>query len=251
MLATVLAVAFGAGGCGLDGPALGHAPEPYAVLGGGACTGRPAPLSPDPMASYQWGRAVDTTPLQLFTRSPVGVTVRTGAGNVTGAASATTRTPAITVSGSCTVLLDFGAEMPGWLELDSADLASAAAVRLGVGEYDAPWESAPGSSYKAGTPKAYPGGGGGGGGKNHTTTTTYRLETNAELYEGVRFGFLFVEAGPAFRTFTITGLRLVVQTKAVNYTGHFHAATDPLLEKVWWTAAWTVRSNLLESYFGS
>lgn len=41
------------------------------------------------------------------------------------------------------------------------------------------------------------------------------------------------------------------QAKPVNYTGHFHSASDPLLEKVWWTAAWTVRSNLLAKYFGS
>jgi hypothetical protein len=82
--------------------------------------------------------------------------------------------------------------------------------------------------------------------------TTLRLETNLELYEGVRYGFLTVgNASGEFVPFKLGVVRAVSQAKPVNYTGRFHSATDPLLEKVWWTAAWTVRSNLLTEYFGS
>jgi hypothetical protein len=73
------------------------------------------------------------------------------------------------------------------------------------------------------------------------------LHTNGQLYEGVRYAFLTLVHG----SFTINALRLVVQTKPVNYTGHFAAPTDSLLESVWWVAAWTVRANFMEDFFGS
>jgi hypothetical protein len=54
-------------------------------------------------------------------------------------------------------------------------------------------------------------------------------------------GFLSVgNASGPFKPFTITTARAVAQAKPVNYTGHFHSESDPLLEQVWWTAAWTV-----------
>ena len=144
------------------------------------------------------------------------------------------------------LMLDFGAELPAWWEIDSPDLAASNAVlSMGVGEYNTPWQEGPGR-HKTGRPKRY--------------GSTYRLETgNAALYEGVRFAFLEVSAPPGATLipFTITCARLVVQTKPVNYAGHF-TASDPMVvshdhdgpgtaldprkqpcgqEKVWWTAA--------------
>ena len=78
-----------------------------------------------------------------------------------------------------------------------------AVVTLGIGEYDSPWQTGP-SGHKAARPKQYNG--------------TYRLETNPELYEGVRFGFIEV-ARPTtgdLKPFTITGVRLVVQVRMVS-----------------------------------
>ena len=90
-----------------------------------------------------------------------------------------------------------------WHAQDSPDLASSnAIVTLGVGEYDTPWQTGP-SGHKAASPKQYNG--------------TYRLETNPELYEGVRFGFIEV-AQPTtgdLKSFMITGVRLVVQVRIV------------------------------------
>ena len=71
------------------------------------------------------------------------------------------------------VMLDFGVEMPAWLEFDSPDLSTPDGVVMGVGEYAAPWQTGPSPhAHKIGTPKQY--------------NRTFRLETNPQLYEGVR-----------------------------------------------------------------
>lgn len=141
----------------------------------------------------------------------------------------------MTVVGSGGIMVDFGVELPAWVELDSPDLAPGdlPLLQLGTGEYAA--VDIIGTTAKQGVPKQYGG--------------TFRLETNAQLYEGVRYGFLFLTAAPS-RPFTVTALRAVVQTKPVNYTGAF-ASGDSQLDRVWYTAAYTVRANLEETYMGA
>jgi hypothetical protein len=75
------------------------------------------------------------------------------------------------------------------------------------------------------------------------------LETNAQLYEGVRFGFIFMSAAPA-QPFTITAFRAVAQAKPVNYTGSL-ASGDALLDRIYYVAAYTVRTNLERDYMGA
>ena len=225
-------------------PPLGKAPELYKPLHSGAFSGRAAPLSPDPLATYQFSPSVNATALQIFTVRPVHVAILSGTGCV-GCESLATETPAATITGPVQLRFDFGVELPAWLEVDTVgyNKSSSAPITMGVGEYHTPWQSG-GGSWKVGTPKEYPAEG--------AATTTLRLETNAELYEGLRYGFLTVGNGSGETApFKLGVVRAVAQAKPVNYTGHFHSATDPLLEKVWWTAAWTVRSNLLTEYFGS
>ena len=223
-------------------PPLGSAPGLYKPLHSGAFSGRAAPLSPDPLVTYQFDPSVNATALQIFTVRPVEVVVLSGTGCV-GCDTLSTETPSATISGPVQLRFDFGVELPAWLEVDTKGYQSSSVpIRMGVGEYHTPWQSG-GGSWKADTPKEYPGGAG-----RHTL----RLETNPELYEGLRYGFFTVgNASGAFVPFQLGVVRAVAQAKPVNYTGHFHSATDPLLEKVWWTAAWTVRSNLLTEYFGS
>ena len=82
---------------------------------------------------------------------------------------------------------------------------------------------------------------------------TYRLETNPvgpELYEGVRYGFITLRSAPS-APFTISALRAVAQAKPMNYVGAFSSAGDPLLERVWYTAAYTVRVCAQSDYMGS
>ena len=69
-------------------PPFGDAPELYKPLHGGGFTNRAAPMSPDPLAEYQWGPDIDTTPLQVYTMRPIQVAVQ--AGEVVGVSSLTT-----------------------------------------------------------------------------------------------------------------------------------------------------------------
>jgi len=142
---------------------------------------------------------------------------------------------AVTVTGGGGIIIDFGTELPAWLEVDSPDLAAVdlPLLQLGTGEYSA--VDIIGTTPKQGVPKQY--------------GTTYRLETNSQLYEGVRYGFLFMAAAPS-RPFTITALRAVVQTKPVNYTGSISTG-DVVVDRIWYAAAYTVRTNLEESYIGA
>ena len=77
---------------------------------------------------------------------------------------------------------------------------------------------------------------------------TYRLELNSQLYEGVRFGWIHVMSFT--NQWHITGLRLVCQTKPANYNGSF-SCSDPLLTRIWYDGAYTVKLNLEANYFGA
>jgi hypothetical protein len=223
----------------------GFAPEPWAPLSGVA-TGPPAPESPDPLVSHVWpGVAPDAlSPLEYYLVPAVacGPAPGTPASAFINASSAVgSLATAITVAGNGTLLVDFGVELAAWIEFDSPDLdaASSASVELCISEYTACDYV---GNFKRGAPKAYCGAGAAG--------CTFRLETNPELYEGVRYAFLTLRAAPA-RPWTITALRAVAQTKVVNYTGSFSAPGDPLVERVWYTGAYTVRATLQQAYMGS
>ena len=137
------------------------------------------------------------------------------------------------VVGAGTIRVDFGTESPGWLEMTSPD-CNDAGLTMSVGEYNQPWYYGL-NRVKTAAPKRY--------------GNTWRLELNPQLYEGVRFGFINVtSASPEWH---ITGFKVVSQTKAVNYVGAFHSPQYPMLEKVWYTAAYTVKTNLEESYIGA
>jgi len=132
-------------------------------------------------------------------------------------------------------VIDFGVESAGWLEVTVSGLTQQDLqwVTMSTGEGNLPTFV---GGYKTGQPAVY--------------GSVLRLETNGELYEGVRYGFFSLTQAP--RTpFTITGIRLVAQAKAVNYTGSFEASGDPLLDKIWYTGAYTIRVLLLPSYMGS
>ena len=75
----------------------------------------------------------------------------------------------------------------------------------------------------------------------------YRLETNDQLYEGVRFVWLIVD--PGTESFHITGLRLQAMVKPVNYTGSFHS-TDTELSGCWYSGAYGSRLNMMPCTWG-
>ena len=229
---------------------LGAAPQPWLPLNGGAYSGAPAPLSPDPLVRYVWPLpGTDDSLLQIFTVPAVacGPHGLTAPGAFAGTASCGGATDAvnITVSGNGTMIVSFGVELAAWVEFDSPDLqpADAANLVLGIGEYT---EVDYVGGFKQDTPKVYGTGCG-------AASCTYRLETSPvgpELYEGVRYGFLTLRNAPS-APFTITALRAVAQAKPMNYVGAFSSAGDPLLERVWYTAAYTVRACAQSDYMGS
>lgn len=221
-----------------SGAALGSAPEPWPALHGGAFDGPAAPSSPDPLVRYRWGPSVNASVLQIIELSAVaiGPSVGTPPGSFQGVESAVGSTSTnISVGGPGTLIIDWGVEAAAWFEFDSPDLSAsdAKALVMGTGEYN---EVDFMGSFKSGPPSVY----------GHT----FRLETNAALYEGVRYSFLTLPSAPG-APFTISGLRAVAQAKPANYSGSFSSPGDPLLARVWYSAVYTVRAALQSDYFGS
>jgi hypothetical protein len=80
-----------------------------------------------------------------------------------------------------------------------------------------------------------------------------RLETNAALYDGLRYAFLryaCTAGGGGCAPLALAGVRATCQVLPLNYTGAF-SADDAELERVWHTGAFAVRVNALPGFFGS
>lgn len=202
-------------------------PEPYPVLSARP-TGREAAQSPDPLVRYRWARTSPDDGLEIYTVYPKRVTV-----SIPGAA-APEDPRRITVGDVCDLMFDFGQVNAGWLEFecDTPDVAFEASIS----EFNEPAVFNAGSEHpvKTAVPVRY--------------GNSFRLELNKDLYEGVRFGWIHVRGlrNPA----VIRNVRLVCQTKPVNYDGWFDC-NDPQLTRIWYTGAYTVRLNLLKDYFGA
>ena len=230
---------------------FGDAPEPWLPLHGGSFSGPPQPFSPDPLVQYQWPAdgSINDEDLQLFSVSPIDCgphddSSKNSFENVTSCDGSSTST-AITVTGQGTLIIDFGVELPAFLEIDITNLQDADLnnLQFGIGEYtEVDWVG----GFKRDTPKKY-------GSSCGAGTCTYRLETSntpTEYYEGVRYGFVILSSPPS-APFILSSIRAVTQTKTVNYTGSFSSAGDPLVERVWYTAAYTVRATAQSTYMGS
>lgn len=128
---------------------------------------------------------------------------------------------------SCQAMFGGG---PWGSEVTTYDLG----IQMAVSEYNEVQLVNPGpvSSLKAGSP--------------HLNGFTYRLELNAELLEGVRFGWINIltHAGTPW---TITAIRLVCRARRVNYRGSFECSSRELTN-VWYTGAYTVRANMGPRY---
>jgi alpha-L-rhamnosidase len=220
--------------------------EPFAPLHGGQFVpGHGALVNPDPLRDYVWNLTNllgPNTSLQQFRVYPTAVTAFPTSAftneqslvlNST-ASSGTAR--AVGMDG--TLRVDFAIELAAWLELRSPDLSPAAVaagcITLSVGEsstpnYFAPNRLSPGvhnasnplfAGWKTEVPTPYMGG-------------VYRLELNVELFEGIRYGFLHVNAscGVALN-FTIVSLTAVAQVKPANWAA-FASPGRAVLERSW------------------
>jgi len=207
--------------------------EPYPYVCSGSFLGRAMPESPDPIVSYHWNDPKATDGLEIYTLKPVKVTTE-NAFSFHNLKTLTGDSPNVTVSGTGSIMLDFGCENAAWLEFDSPDLVDT--VEMSISEYNQPAIVNTGAQnpVKTKRPAKY--------------GNTYRLELNKELYEGVRFGWIYV--GKCSKPWHITGIRLVCQIKPTNYNGSF-SCSDPLLNQIWYTGAYTVKLNLQKDYFGA
>lgn len=205
--------------------------QPYPYLHNGSFKGNKIEESPDPLANYHWDQ-LDST-LQVYNLRPVALEE-----NITGAfknvKSGLSPNSNIEVTQPASLKIDFGVVSAAWLEFDSPDFNGE--VRLSISEYNAPAivNSGPEHPFKTAKPVRY--------------GSTYRLELNKALYEGVRFGWIHVDK--INKPWHITNIRLVCQTKTTNYAGDF-SCSDPMLTKIWYTGAYTVKLNLLQDYIGA
>jgi hypothetical protein len=172
---------------------------------------------------------------------------------------------------NCTIILDWGVERAAWMELlspsqnfdyigtnrkattqqhtsnlERSNHSTRIQVLASISEFNQPYPD-----------KTFP--------LTQYGNYTYRLETNTELYEGVRFSFLqfifptFVDGdgdkdgngGDNNDPFVeITDLSLVSKIKPVNYVGSF-SSSDPILTQAWYTGAYGVRLNMEENDLNS
>ena len=218
-------------------PIFGASPmaEPYPYVRSGSFSGPAVPSSPDPLVAYRWPNPLATDGLEIYLQKPITVIADTNA-SFANLQSLTGANPNVTVNGLGSIQMDFGRESAAWLEFDSPDLPNVNDVQMSISEYNLPEITQFGGAHnvKTLTPTQY----------GHT----YRLELNSQLYEGVRFGWIHVNSFTS--PWHITGLRLICQTKPANYNGSF-SCSDPMLNRIWYTAAYSVKLNLLSDYFGS
>ena len=205
------------------------APQPYAYVSGGRAEAAPK-AAVDPMAGYVWDSPKATDKLQVYVMTPARATDKSNSGSFAGLDTASRERCDIRVNGTGTILVDFGVELPAWLEFDSPDLSGD--VTCAVSEYNEVY-SARGNKTRV---------------PRKVGEKTYRLVLNKELYEGLRFAFINVRKFD--KPFTITAIRAVTQVMPVNYTGAF-SSDNPTLDRIWYVAAWDVRANIREDCFGA
>lgn len=207
--------------------------ELYPYVSSGSFSGTCVPLSPDPLVAYRWPNPQATNGLEIFLQTPIAATADAN-GSFVNLQSLTGNNPDVTVNGMGSIQMDFGRENAAWLEFDSTDLTGN--VEMSISEYNEPEKSAGGGAHNIKTlvPTKYGG--------------TYRLELNSQLYEGVRFGWIHVLSFNS--PWHITGIRLVCQNKPANYNGSF-SCSDPMLTRIWYAGAYTVKLNLLKDAFGA
>ena len=187
---------------------------------------------------YCWPDTSTTNDLQYYLLRPVKVfTDEPGA--FAGLKSAYKNHGNITVRGTGSIRFDFGVESAAWMEFDSPDLnldvpsgVGPGGVEMGISEFTAPaWENCIAAPTRIGS-------------------HTYALKLKGKFdYNGVRFGSIYVRSFDG-RPWHITNVRIVCQIKPTNYKGSF-SCSDPMLTKIWYTGAYTVKLNLEQNLIGA
>ncbi len=199
--------------------------EPYPLLSGGTFEKPVITESPDPLVHYRWKEPKTEDGLQIYFLKPVAA-VADKTDSFRNLDSVSSDETDITVNAAGSIRLDFGVVSAAWVEFDSPDCPGS--VEMAISEHNEPGFGKTGVPVKHGN--------------------TYRLELNAELYEGVRFAWIHVKA--CDKPWRIKGIRAVCQVKPVNYVGRF-SCSDSLLERAWYISAYSVKATLCKDYMGS
>lgn len=190
--------------------------------------GEKIPFSPDPLVNYRWASPKATDGLEVYTLEPTSV-------KVDQPSQADIRNKSeIIVSGPSELMFDFGQVNAAWFEFDSPGFEGE--IEMSISEFTEPAVFNVGSQHPKKTAKPIRYG------------NTYRLELNKELYEGVRFAWIHVKG--LRKPMKIVSPRLICQIKPTNYQGSFET-NDTLLNRIWYTGAYTVKLNLLKDHFGA
>jgi hypothetical protein len=213
--------------CSCASDYVSDAKEPYKPVSG-SFSGIPVSHSPDPMVAYRWDNPQATDSLEIYALSPVSV--RSDHPEHVKIKNLSS----VKVKGECDLMFDFGQVNAAWFEFDSRDLDGE--IEMSISEFNEPAVFNEGAEHRVKTavPARY--------------GNTYRLELNRELYEGVRFAWIHVRKlnHPA----DLSNIRLICQTKPVNYEGSF-SCSDTMLTRIWYTGAYEVKLNLLHDYLGA
>ncbi len=206
---------------------MGRSPliQAYPYLSRGDFSGEVVNESPDPLVSYRWPDPKAEDGLEVFVIKPQKVDTESPT-SFEGLNSLTGNQPYITVKGKGAIRIDFGLEMPAWIEFDSHDCPGG--VEMSISEYNQPGVNKTSEPIRHGD--------------------TYRLELNDELYDGVRFAWIHVNTHT--KDWHITDVRAINQVKPVNYKGSF-SCSDQMLTKIWYMSAYSVRASMCKDYFGA
>jgi hypothetical protein len=186
------------------------------------------PASPDPAISYQWAHPPnDDAELQLLAREPAEILAQP--------VSAFQRRKATSpgefiVQGAGSIRFDFGSECAGWFSFDT-DGELSPGVTISISEYNSPATVNGGPAHPEKTIAPVK--------RNGSWAAIF----NSEGYEGVRFAWINVNQSP-LRPWKIKNPQLSCRVKPVEYRGSFHSS-DPLLDSIWYTGAYTARLNML------
>ena len=216
--------------------------------------------SPDPLFEYRWKPdVVSANRLQQYKRKPQALLGAPAAifQNAESLLIHGTGLPMVVHPGTGSIAFDFGAECAGWLQLRSPDLgqlleAQAVSVLMSSSEFTEPQFTTPTNANNKGNCTAP---------VTAIGNNTFELQLNAELYEGLRYGWLHVKARQQFQ---VTSIEAVCQVMPINYVDHAFEAQGPVpapndppgagsyaLEQVFYTALYTTRVDILPGGFGS
>ena len=199
--------------------------QPYSYISSGSFAGSPVPESPDPLVAYRWPEPRAEDGLEVFILKPVHVDTDSPE-SFEHLPSLTGDKPLVKVRGRGSIRLDFGVEMPAWIEFDSPDYQGG--VEMSISEYNQPGINKTRQPEKHGD--------------------TYRLTLNDELYDGVRYAWIHVRSHSS--DWHISNVRAVNQVKPTNYNGSF-SCSDQMLTRIWYSSAYSVKASLCRDYFGA